>query len=314
MNPFIFESDAEVTNDDIDAERRRFLTELAALTGVVGLGLPLIPNEAVAATMLARRLETKVDRYIKRLRRAGLVSPDERTAWSIYDFTLQQKLVSINENIPLQSASMIKPFVALAFFYKVRENSRRYRYDRRARAKMEAMIRRSSNSATNYFINLINGPRAVEQTLKRHAPGVFQHTRIVELIPRSGATYRNKASARDYSRFLYAVWHDQFPFSGELKKLMGLPNKDRIYYGADQIPRGTRVYDKTGSTARLCGDMGILVARGKNGRPYPYTFIGIIEKSRRTRSYTSWVASRGDVIREVSNIVYSELKRVHRLI
>ena len=35
---------------------------------------------------------------------------------------------------------------------------------------------------------------------------------------------------------------------------------------------------KTGSTARVCGDMGILNVKGPDGKWYPYTVIGIIEK------------------------------------
>jgi beta-lactamase class A len=159
-----------------------------------------------------------------------------------------------------------------------------------------------------------NRPRDVERILKSNAPGVFQQTRIVERIPRSGRTYRNKASAHDYSRFLYGVWYDRFPFSRELKKFMSMPNKDRIYHGAERVPQGTRVYDKTGTTARLCGNMGIVVARGRNGRAYPYTFIAIIEKSRRARPFGRWVRARSEAIREVSNIVYTDLKKVHNLV
>jgi beta-lactamase class A len=210
---------------------------------------------------------------------------------------------------------MIKPFIALAYFYKVKENSQRYRYDRKHRAIMEAMIRRSSNVATNHIMNLIaSKPKDVERILKANAPEVFRQTSIVEKIPVNGRTYRNKASAHDYSRFLYGLWYDKFPLSRELKNLMHLPNKDRIYHGAESIPRTTRVYDKTGTTARLCGNMGILEARGRDGRSYPYTFIGIIQKSTRARQYGSWMRSRGDIIREVSNIVYTDLKGVHNLV
>ena len=33
-----------------------------------------------------------------------------------------------------------------------------------------------------------------------------------------------------------------------------------------------------------CGDMGILVVKGKNGKSYPYILVGIIESSRRNQS------------------------------
>jgi beta-lactamase class A len=149
--------------------------------------------------------------------------------------------------------------------------------------------------------------------LKNRAPGVFRQLSIVERIPRNGRSYRNRASAHDYSRFLYALWTRRLPDSDELLRLMGLSNSDRLFRGARRIPHGTRVYDKTGTTARLCGDMGILVGKGRDGRSYPYTMIGIIERKERASSLRSWIDSRGDVIREVSNIVYSYLKKKHRL-
>ena len=299
----------------INSSRREFLLYSAALSSLVALGS--LPEVGLAATRspAAIQLENQIDAYIKSLRRLGKLGRDESTAWSVYDFRTGRKLVAINEDIPLQSASMIKPFVALAFFYRASENGRRYRYDRRTRAIMEAMIRRSSNRATNQVMSLIaRKPRDVERILKVNAPGVFRQTSIVERIPSNGRTYRNKASAHDYSRFLYGIWQDRFPFASEIKKLMGLPNRDRILHGARHIPRDTRVYDKTGSTAKLCGNMGILEARGRDGRRYPYTFIAIIQKSRRARNYALWINSRGNVIRKVSDMVYLDLKRRHNLV
>ena len=60
--------------------------------------------------------------------------------------------------------------------------------------------------------------------------------------------------------------------------------------------------------------MGILVAQGRNGGRYPYTFIGIIEKSQPTKNYRVWKDNRGDVIREVSSIAYQYLRQMHNLV
>lgn len=311
----IVRSVQESDNGTVDISKRRLLLALSSLSCLAALPPLAEPVLAAAASV---ELERKIDRHIKALRREGRVAYDERTAWSVYDFTLREKLVSINENTPLQSASMIKPFIALAFFYRLED--KRVSYDRNNQRQMEAMLRWSSNRATNYFIDLLDHkrhpgrPQEVERILKSNAPGIFQETRIIERIPNGGATYRNRASARDYSRFLYAVWHDQFPFSDELRRLMQLPKKNRIKSGVEAIPPETRVYDKTGTTARLCGDMGIVEAVGNNGKSYPYTFIGIIEKTRRASNFYLWRASRGDVIREISDIVYSELRTIHNLV
>ena len=323
-----------------DPSRRGFLAGLAALfaTATFGLAPPLSAaasrdrrvQRGTVATTAARapqrtggfqtgnNLSTEINDHIQHLRRTGRIRANERTAWLIYDFTSQRYLVTINASTPYQSASMVKPFVALAFFHKVREGKLQYTPYRRGR--MEAMIQSSNNQATNYFIDLVgqtsrrSGPAEVEHTLKRYHPGIFRQTRIVERIPPGGRTYRNRASALDYHRFLHALWYDQFPYSGELKRVMHLPNRNRIYTGVPQVARQTQVLHKTGTTAQLCGNIGILIARGRDGRRYPYTFVGIIEKSQRTKNFTVWKDDRGDVIRDVSGIAYSHLQRLHNLV
>lgn len=302
-------------NPESTLTRRGFLLAAAGATAA-----GILAGSPLAAFAAASSLQYQVNDYVKGLRRIGRVRPDERTAWSVYDFTTGTKLVSINEDRPLQAASMIKPFVAQAYFYRHRESTRRFPYDHRTRLLMTSMIRDSSNSATNHFIERIGEgpwprrPREVERVLKHHAGGVFQQTSIVEYIPNSGRTYRNRASARDYSRFLYALWNDQLPFAEELRYHMGLPNGDRIKSGASAIPNLVDLYHKTGSTAHLCGDMGIVVAPGRDGRNYPYTVIGIIEKRNRPGNYTRWIRDRGDVIREVSSLVYRFMRDRHRLV
>jgi beta-lactamase class A len=92
---------------------------------------------------------------------------------------------------------------------------------------------------------------------------------------------------------------------------MALPGSDRLYTGVPDVPRGTRVYNKTGSTAQVCGDMGILSVKGADGKRYPYILIGIIEKQRSARNYTTWIRSRSEIIRNVSAIVYKGVIAQH---
>jgi len=256
-------------------------------------------------------LEQKVENLVRSGRKDGLLASDEATSWSVYDFTSNTKLVTINEDIPRQAASMIKPFIALAFFHEAQRGT--YVYGPKTRVLMERMIQRSSNSSTNKLIDLLGGPKAVDQLLRGNYASIFKQTRIVERIPAGGRTYRNLASAHDYSRFLYSLWKGRLPNSKELRRLMALPNRDRLYDSVPNIPKGTLVYHKTGTTSRLCGDFGILAARGNNGKRYPYTIIAIIEKRNRTSNLTRWISSRGNVIRRVSGMVYDELKAKHGL-
>lgn len=256
-------------------------------------------------------IEQAIERHIKKLRAKGRIARDERTAWSVYDFTSGKKLVTINEERPLQAASLIKPFIAAAFFSKVEGGALRYKAG--ARNRLERMIQRSDNAATNWATRKLGGPRTVERLLKRRYPGVFRHTRIVEYIPHNGRTYRNKASARDYSRFLYALWNERFDGAAELKRLMALPGPDRIKTRASLLPSSAQIFNKTGSTARLCADMGIVLLTDAKGQQFPYTFIGIIEKRERAANYTTWLRDRSRVIGEVSDIVFSGISAKYRL-
>ena len=256
-------------------------------------------------------LEAAVEDYINRLRKDGKLDPDERTGWSVYDFTTGEKLVTINEDEQFQAASLVKPFIAAAFFYKVEKGE--LSYNRESRRQMERMIQHSNNASTNWVTRKVGGPQAVQGILKQQYPAIFQEIHLVEYIPAGGKTYRNKASVHDYSRFLYALWKENIAGAREIKRLMALPGSDRIYTGVRVVPKGTKVYNKTGSTARVCGDMGILNVKGPDGKWYPYTVIGIIEKEQNAANYTSWIRSRGNIIRNVSGIVYQSIAQNHNI-
>ncbi len=255
--------------------------------------------------------EKDIEAYIKKMRKKGNISKDEMTSWMVFDLARDKVLVDINADQTFQAASMIKPFVALAFFHKVKEG--KIKYGPKSRRKMEAMIQRSSNSATNWVMRTAGGPAACEKLLKQKYGHLFKKTKIVEYIPSGGRTYRNSALPSDYVRFLRALWKNELPYGKELRRLMALPGRDRLYSGTP-IPRGTLVYNKTGSTAHLCGDMGILVPRSKNGGRYPYVVVGIIERDSRPSDYGNWMMSRGGVIRQVSTLVYKKMKRRHKLL
>jgi beta-lactamase class A len=305
-----------IVNDAQSMDRRAFLGVLAATSAGILFGAPSFAE----AGSRSGSLQGKVADLLERLRREGKISGDERTSWCVYDFTARKKLVSINEDTPRQAASMIKPFVAQAYFFQAEQSPRRVRFTDDVRGIMERMIRKSSNMATNQLIDLVSrnhehrGPKDVEAVLKSNAPKIFQQTHIVEKIPAGGKTYRNRASAHDYSRFLFALWHDRLPYSAELRSIMALPNHDRISQGVEAIPDYVRVFDKTGSTSRLCGNMGIIEARDKRGRRYPYTFVGIIERPSSAKYYGSWITKRSNAIRAVSKLVYLDLKDRYRLV
>lgn len=195
-------------------DRRTFLATLAATSaGLLAGGVPGLAEAASNRTSLQRQ----VVEMVTSLRRQGLLQPNEKTSWSVYDFTARKKIVSINEGVPRQAASMIKPLVAQAYFFQMDGSRGRVAYSEDVRQCMERMLQRSSNPDTNRIMDLVSqhqsrrGPADVELVLKQRAPAVFQETRIVEKIPTTGQTYRNQASAHDYSRFLISVWDAACP-------------------------------------------------------------------------------------------------------
>ena len=294
----------------IDSAMRncRFPRQIIAISFLFAVGTF---QPSAAAASIDSRLESSVESYIKGLRRKGVLQGHERKAWVVCDLSSGKKLVSINEDTQLQAASMIKPYLALAFFHQVQAG--KIIYGPTSRRHMELMIQKSNNKSTNWVMQQTGGPAATEALLRRYYPGLCRQLKLVEYIPSNGRTYANKGSAADYARFLEALWKSQLPYSKEMLRVMALPGIDRLYHDCPQIPKGTRVYNKTGSTAMCCGDMGILVAQGKNGRSYPYIVIGIIESGRRTTSYGSWISRRADVIRGVSDIVYLDMKKRYPL-
>ena len=257
-------------------------------------------------------LQQKINTYVQDLRKRGLVARDEQTSWLVYDLERDETVAVINGDEPRQAASMIKPLVMLAFFHRVRAGS--IKYGPKSRDQLQQMIQKSSNPATNWVIDSLGGPERVHALLQQHYGSLLPQARVVEKIAAGGRTYRNRASASDYARFLRAAWFDRLPHAAEMLRIMNLPGRDRIYYGAPSIPVGTLVYNKTGSTSMLCGDMGILVARKRAGGRSPFIVVGIIEKATRTSQYTSWIGSRSAVIRKVSDMSYQHMKLRHGLL
>ena len=280
---------------------------------LAGLIAALITLSSAAETFAVNdtSLGIQVEAFIKSLRARGSIRSSERTAWAAYDLTSGTRLLSINENSPLQAASMVKPFVALAFFHQVQ--SGQLRYGDASRRHMELMIQKSDNASTNWVMRQTGGPAATKALLARHYPALCQNLRLIEYIPSNGRAYRNLGSAGDYAAFLSALWKKQLPYADEILRLMALPGPDRLCTKTRQIPDGTRVYDKTGSTAMCCGDMGILVAQGTDGRAYPYILVGVIDSTVRVPSYGTWISRRSDVIRAVSDLTYTHLKQHYPL-
>lgn len=250
-------------------------------------------------------LQDYIERFISEMRQAGKIEPDEKVAWVVHDLIKGRNLVSINQDEPLQSASMIKPIIALAFFHKVSKGE--LQYTEKSKRYLRLTIQRSRNYTTNWLIDLLGGPERVNEILINSYGDIFQNLEIVEKIPPGGATYRNRASASDYNRFLIALWKDELPYSQEIKRLMSLPKCNQTL---GDYPTGAIVMNKTGNTARLCGDMAI-VDVSNSSMTCAYTLISIIEKQQSAGHYSRWKRIKKGVIRDGSNIVHEYMRRTY---
>jgi beta-lactamase class A len=135
-------------------------------------------------------------------------------------------------------------------------------------------------------------------------------TRIVETM-KGGKTYHNKASAQDYCRFLISLYRGELPQSGELLRLMALPKPhNRLVSGVKEIPSGTILFDKTGTTGMLVGDFGIVSPIAPDGTRWPYIVVGILEKAHHCgdAQYPDWSKSRANLLRVINGQIFLQLQ------
>lgn len=294
---------------------------LIAICCTLALLFPLISASATKYSRIPSKIQKTIDSpleasfelYIKNRRSRRVLSTTDRTSFVVYDISKNKKLVSINENRQMMAASLIKNFVMLAYFHEVRHG--RQAHTDTNRGHLRAMIQRSSNPSTNYFIRLLGGPARVNRILKANYP-YFSQTRIVEYIPRGGRTYRNMTSARDLGTFFLRLWRGQLPHSEKMKWYFKLENGDYIYKKT-YIPTSVHVYNKTGTVYGLVGDGGVLVLRDPQGVRRPYVFIGLMEDRTKTnrrnrwQSFTTWKNRRAYIMRRLSERAYKYIYENH---
>ena len=258
-------------------------------------------------------LEANFDRYIKSRRYRKILAGTDRTSFVVYDISKNKKIVSINEDRQMMAASLIKNFVMLAYFHEVKYG--RQKHTAVNKGNLRNMIRWSSNTSTNYFINLLGGTSRVHRILKNNYP-YFKQTKIVEKIPPSGRTYRNMTSASDLNIFFLKLWQGKLPHSEKMKWYFKLKNGDYIYKQT-YIPASVEVYNKTGTVYGLVGDGGILVLRDPQGRARPYIFIGLMEDRTKTnlrnrwQSFHDWKNRRAYILRRLSEQAYKYIYEKH---
>lgn len=295
------------------------------------------PKLITAPKVLGDSLELMIANHISELTRKGLIANDEKISFYVYDFTEDKELIAVNADETIQAASMIKPFIALAYLDEISRGN--IAQDSETLNYVEWMIRRSDNVSTNLVIERIGGPGKVQSILSERYGHIFQQTQVIDYIPiyshdikkvkelklklpeniPSGKSYySNLSSAKDYFRFLDALLHDQLPDSAVLKQFMSQTVYNRLVSQVFGAPKELKLYNKTGTTARVCGDIALLEGRDRFGNKYFYTTVAVIEKSSRVKGglveEKKWVKKCEDNIRHLSAITLDFMKQRYKLI
>ena len=257
-------------------------------------------------------LESRMDAFIKDLRRAGHLNSTDGISVTVYDIDHDKKFVGINEDYRRMAASTIKDFVMLAIFSQIHD--KKLQYTNNIKSLIQQSIQHSSNSATNMLMGILGGPSQVNRILSQHFP-YFKETEVVEYIPSGGRTYKNTTSTHDLSIFYNQLWKGNLPHADEMKRYLSLPKRDRLFDGTC-IPSGTRVLNKTGTVYGLVADSVILVMKDDKGKSHPYIINVMIEDKTKPHANGSgqsgeWIRYRSNLIRELSEGAYGYLFQFH---
>jgi beta-lactamase class A len=249
-----------------------------------------------------------MEHEIQYLRACRFLGPGDQVSLQVYDLINRKILADINGDIPRNAASLIKPFVMLAV------------YDALARKELQEtpeiehllhrMIVVSDNPATNQLIRHLGNGDTTQGLVAINALMVkmgFSQTRVIELIPDGGKTYRNQTSAQDATLF-FRLLYEQKLISPQVSQKMNdilLKNiHDRIE--TFKIKKdGAAVADKTGYVRGLNADCGIVYQKTQQtGQDYVLS-IFIENKSRPA---DGWGKRKSAVIRYLSDRIYDQLR------
>lgn len=109
-------------------------------------------------------------------------------------------LVDMNSNKEITAASLIKPFIMYAYYISDVKGLGGKKGD------IRKMIAHSSNAATNRVIEELGGLHKTNAFIQSE----FPNTSLVEFIPKSGKTYKNKTTIHDLAKLFEMVYHRSF--------------------------------------------------------------------------------------------------------
>lgn len=262
-----------------------------------------------------RSMSSSLNRYLVALRRCGWLRSYDRPRVLVYDHRNHQ-LVGIQHRAKTSAASLIKPFVMFAVYYRARRRGiRAVAFPSRVQRQIDRMMRVSSNRDTNRLIRYLgNGSPArgmayINRLIRRFG---MRNTRVVELIPAGGRTYRNYTTAWDMNMLFHHIYRRNVLSRSYTRKVMRVmlasrDNRGRTYYLKAKY--GAQAATKTGYTKCTNGVAGIFFNRGVRGLSI-YNYVAILTRPLlKDANEWRWRKISSAVIKRISEITYTYYQR-----
>lgn len=209
----------------------------------------------------------------------------------------ENSVVSINES-QMQSASLIKLFVAGTVYENMEILSSQESHDGETEELIHNMLSQSDNDATNLLISRLGngdaseGMRIVNQFCEMH---YYKNTHMGRLMLDFAALDDNYTSTGDCGLFLEDIYQNKIPGSSQISAyLKNQVRREKIPSG---IPEGTEVGNKTGELDTVENDAAIVYTEAGD-----YIICVMFDQLQDT-------ALARTQIREISSIVYQYIQR-----
>ncbi len=242
-------------------------------------------------------LNQEVEKKIQSLREAGKLEKDDHVSVVAFDLENEHFMAHVGSTEPRNAASLIKPFIMLAAYHKVKTGTPAPEWLER---QIEQMIVNSNNPASTKVIKFIGGLEEAQRIITQYG---FAHTELKEYIPSNGRTYKNRTSANDLNVLLHQLHSGQLvdrDYSALMLRYLDQYTTSRLASFESQYAIG--LAGKTGYVAGTQAEATqVTLPNGKK-----YNFVAIVEnKSNPRRQDLEWHNNSREALKELFSTVHA---------